>query len=502
MSVLRSIAVLCLLMAPSYAAAQSTKALAEAPNVVVSGLIQQRMERAHIPGAQVAVVRHGQVEMLESFGLASIEHQAKTTNESVFALNSITKVFTAVAILQLAQDGKLSIDDPISQHISNLPMAWRAVTVRQLLNHTSGLPNIIDDHERIIGSGDAASAWSLVQTLPIEFQPGARYRYNQTGYVILGKIIDKLSGKPFTDFIEARQFRAAGMKHTRYGDSSDIVANSAGSYTTIENVNGRWVDRGRLAAAFVEFPQFFRTAAGALSTAEDMARWMVALQSGTLLNRQSLAELWKPVILNDGKLGGPNELLNGQGLGWPIAVRPDHPAAGAVGGTRSAMFYYLEDDLGIIVLTNLQGSSPEYMMDRLAAAYVPDMDEATGFGLPPAIKRLRIRLLKEGFEKADEIARRMMLKDPTFILTENDLNAWGYKLMEQQQPRQAVAILQLNTRLYPDSANTYDSLGEALQNNGDRRKALQSYRRSLALNPENQNARQRISDLERSPDSK
>jgi CubicO group peptidase (beta-lactamase class C family) len=495
---LRLVTFLTLGLCATQALAQSPMPVGEAPNAVVSELINQRMIKAHIPGAQVAVVRRGRVEMLESYGLANIEHQAAATDESVFALNSITKVFTAVAILQLAEDGRLSIDDPISRHIDNLPVAWRTVTVRQLLNHTSGLPNIIDDHERIIGGGDAASAWDLVQTLPIEFRSGDRYSYNQTGYVILGKIIDKLAGEPFTTFIETRQFQAAGMKHTQFGDSSDIIANSAGSYTTIENVNGRWVDRGRLAAAFVEFPVFFRTAAGALSTAEDMARWMIALQSGALLKPSSLVELWKPVRLNNGELGGPNELLNGQALGWPMAVRPDHPAAGAVGGTRSAVFYYPDDDLGIIVLTNLQGASPEYMMDRLAAAYVPDMDESTGFGLPPSIRRLRARLLEQGFDQARQIVSRLKAEDPEFSLAENDLNAWGYKLMEQQQPQQAVAVLKLTAELYPNSANAYDSLAEAFQNSGDRRLALENYSRSLALNPENQNARQRIADLEQS----
>lgn len=493
---LRLVTVIILGLFSTQALAQSEKPGGEARNAVISGLIQKCMTNAHIPGAQVAVVRHGQVAMLESYGLANIEHQAAVTDDSVFALNSITKVFTAVAILQLAEDGKLSLDDPIARHIDDLPFAWRGITIRQLLNHTSGLPNIIDDHERIIGGGDAGSAWALVQTLPIQSRPGERYSYNQTGYVILGKIIDRLAGVPFTTFIETRQFQATGMTHTRFGDSSDIVANSAGSYTTIENVDGRWVDRGRLAAAFVEFPVFFRTAAGALSTAEDMARWMIALQSGALLKPSSLVELWRPVRLNNGDLGGPNDFTNGQALGWPMVVRPDHPAAGAVGGTRSAVFYYPDDDLGIIVLTNLQGASPEYMMDRLAAAYVPAMDESTGFGLPPSIQRLRAQLLERGFDRARQVASRLKADDPAFVLKEDDLNAWGYKLMEQSQPQQAVAVLKLAAELYPNSANAYDSLAEAFQNNGDRQRALENYRRSLSLDPANQNARQRIADLE------
>lgn len=178
-----------------------------------------------------------------------------------------------------------------------------------------------------------------------------------------------------------------------------------------------------------------------------------------------------------------------------MVVRPDHPAAGAVGGTRSAV-YYPDDDLGIIVLTNLQGASPEYMMDRLAAAYVPGMDESTGFGLPPSIQRLRAELLERGFDRARRVASRLKADDPAFVLKENDLNAWGYKLMEQGQPQQAVAVLKLAAELYPNSANAYDSFAEAFQNSDDRQRALENYRRSLSLDPANQNARQRIADLE------
>lgn len=451
--------------------------------------LQDRMHQLHIPGLQVAVLRHGQLVKLSSYGLANVEQAVPTTNESVFSVNSITKAFVGVAIMQLVEAGKLRVDDPLSRYLPDLPSPWQAVTLQQVLTNTSGLPNIIDQYEHVLAGGQEAAAWAQVKTLPLEFQPGQQFSYNQTGYVMLGKIITQVSGKHFTTFIEEGQFQVAHLTHTRFGDSQDVIPHSAGAYTTKRNVEGHWVDRGELSVAYAEFPVFFRTATGILSTAQDMAHWLLALQDGRLLKDQaSLRTLWTPARLPNGQVGGFNELVNGYALGWPTVTRAEHPAVGPVGGMRSALFVYPQDELAIIVLSNVQGANPEYFIDEVAGYYLPDMKQAHGFGLPPTIQKLRAQLLKQGINKAPSIAARLQKRDATFRLTENDVNAWGYKLLEQKQPAQAVAIFRLNVALYPQSANTYDSLAEALEGTGDRAGALQNYRRSLALNPANTNA--------------
>lgn len=473
------LAAIFLLAAPAHA---------QVPDEGLATFLQTKMRKERIPALQVAVVRHGKIVTSAAYGIADVEHDVPATPSSVFSINSCTKAFTGVAIMQLSEAGKLAIDDPVSKYLDDLPPAWRAITIRQVLSHTSGLPNIIDEKEHLIGDGTEASAWTAVKARPLEFEAGARYSYNQTGYVMLGRIIHKLSGMPFTEFIAKQQFEPAGMAHTRFGDSSDVVPQTARSYSYLANTDGVWRKGDRLMATYATFPGYMRTAAGILSTADDVATWLIALQSGKLLkDKASVTALWTPVVLNDGTTAGTNELLNGSGLGWPVTMRTDHPAAGPIGGMRSAFFVYPRDDLSVVVLTNLQGASPEYLIDEVAAYYIPGMHEADGFGLPPAVKAFRTELLRRGFAQAPRILRSMRLKP-----SEAELNAWGYKLREQAQQDQALAIFRLNVARHPDSWNAHDSLAEALEATGDRAGAIEHYKRSLVLNPANANATEHL----------
>ncbi|HEV2620242.1 MAG TPA: serine hydrolase domain-containing protein, partial [Acidobacteriaceae bacterium] len=291
------------------------------PSDDVATYLKEKMKQDNIPALQVAIVRHNKIVKLASYGIANIENAIPASDESVFSINSCTKAFTGVAIMQLVEARKLKIDDPISQYLGDLPPAWQAVTIKQVLTHVSGLPNIIDEKENMIGDGSEASAWTKVKTLPMEFKTGDRFQYNQTNYVILGKIIEKVGGEPFVQFVEDKQFKPAGMTHTRFGDSSDVVPHSAGGYSYLHNVHGIWKKSDQLAAIYVTFPTYFRTAAGILSTADDIAHWLIALQSGKLLkDKHSLDVMWTPVVLNDGTTAGINDLLNGEALGWPVTT--------------------------------------------------------------------------------------------------------------------------------------------------------------------------------------
>ncbi|MDN5285320.1 MAG: hypothetical protein JWR38_1594 [Mucilaginibacter sp.] len=458
--------------------------------------LEAKMQEEHIPGLQLAVVQHGKIVKTGNYGLANVEHNVATNAESVFNINSITKAFVGVAIMQLQEAGKLNVQDPISRYIDSLPAAWQGITLKQILTNTSGLPNITDPSEHVLGDGTEQAAWKAVQKIPMQFNPGEHFSYNQTGYVILGMIINKLSGEHFTKFIQDRQFNVAEMKQTRFGDSYDIIPHYAGAYSYLQNINGQWIKKDIQRNAYIDFPIFFRTATGILSTATEMANWIIALQNGKLLkDKASLTTLWTPGLLNNGKIGGFNSLTNGYALGWPTVTRQEHPAVGPVGGGRSAFFLYLKDDLTIIVLTNLLASNPEGFIDEIAGYYHPDMKESNGFGFSPGIKKLRIELLRQGFDKAEKIALSLKKKDPAIRFEENDINGWGYKLIGQDKKEEALAIFKLNVKLYPQSFNTYDSLGEIMEALGDRAGAIKNYSRSLELNPKNDNAVHHLKNL-------
>jgi tetratricopeptide (TPR) repeat protein len=182
-------------------------------------------------------------------------------------------------------------------------------------------------------------------------------------------------------------------------------------------------------------------------------------------------------------------------LGWPTVTREQHPAVGPVGGGRSALFVYLKDDLSIVVLTNLMGSNPDQFIDEIAGYYISEMHEANGFGLSADIQKLRLALLKQGFNNAIAVAANLKKKNPQLNLTENELNAWAYQLLKQKKADQAFSIFKLNVALYPKSANAYDSLGEVFEITGNNADALLNYKKSLALNPDNKNASDRIKAL-------
>jgi len=340
-----------------------------AANAAARTFMREQIATKHIPGAQIAVVRHGRIILSEAFGFANLEHRVAVTPDTVFPINSATKSFTGVAAMQLVEAGKLDLDAPVSRYLEELPAAWRNVRIRQLLAHTSGLPDIIG-RTGLIGDGTEKGAWAAVTALPVESAPGTRFEYNQTNYALLARIIDALSGMSFAEFFSVYQFKPAGMMHVRFGDGFDIVPNAATPYSfygsghggTATNELGRWRD---------DLPHFTRTGAGLNASAREIARWIIALQAGKLLaNPESLKRLWRADTLNSGD-------RNAWAMGWPIIRAAPHPAVGGIGGGRAAFFVYPEDDLAIIVLTNLVGSNPQEFIDRIAAFYIPSISTAT-----------------------------------------------------------------------------------------------------------------------------
>lgn len=464
----------------------------------VDVFIKDKMQQLRIPAVQLGVIQKGKLVKLSSYGLANPENSVPAANESLFSINSCTKAFVGVAIMQLQEDGKLNINDPVSKYLDSLPEAWNKVTIKQVLANNSGLPNIIDAYEQVLGGGVEAAAWAKVKTLPSQFKPGEKYSYNQTGYVMLGMIINKLSGVHFTKFIEARQFKVVGMKLTRFGDAHDVIPHSAGAYSTVHNVNGQWLTNGELTTAYMEFPLFFRTASGMISNAGEIAEWLIALQHGQLLKEKSSLELlWAAALMNNGKPDGLNKFLNGYALGWPVIVRDEHPAVAPVGGMRSSFFVYPKDDLSVIVLTNLQGANPEYFIDEIAGYYIPSLKESNGFGLSPAIKLLRTALIRQQYNNALKTAQQLKKSNGTgFILSEDDLNGFGYRLLGEQKMKEALVVFKLYTALYPKSSNAYDSYAEALAATGNKTEAIKNYRRSFELNSKNTNAAQQLKNLE------
>ena len=445
----------------------------------IAAFVRSEMQERQIPGLQLAVIQRGKVVLSRNFGLASLQYQVPVTDASLFSINSATKAFTGVAVMQLVQQGKIDLAAPIGQYLTGLPSAWQAVTVTQLLNHTSGLPDVLDQRSgKLVGPqpDDADAAWKAVQALPVEAQPGERYRYNQTNYVLLAQLIERQSGQPFVSYIQRQQFDVAGMPHSGFGDGKDVVVGKASSYV---------LDRGGKGYRNVneDFPVFMRAGAGINSNAGELANWLIALQSGRLLAPASVARLWQPTSLNDGKPAP-------WALGWPTIGRDAHRAVAGIGGARSAFYVYPDDGLAVIILSNLAGGQPEQLIDTVAGFYIPALRQQRGGAY--ATHLLRNTAASDGFDGLDKKLAAIRRQHGLSAPTEEDLNAWGYRLLRRQQPKQAVAVFQLGVQLYPQGANGHDSLAEAYEADGATALAVTHYRRSLDLDPGNTHAMARL----------
>lgn len=452
--------------------------------------VKNVMQKRRIPGLQLVIVRNGKIIKTGNYGLANVQDSIPVNDKTVFTINSITKAFTGVAIMQLVEAGKLNLSSPVSAYLTGLPQNWKAVTIQQLLSHTSGIPDIVDEEESVLIAVTEEDAWKKILQLPIDFKPGEKFSYNQTNYLLLGRIIDTLSGMPFTEFITKEQLQKAGMAKTinaGFGATKDVIPNAAGGYV---------YRKGKLNNMFFSFPPSLQTAAGMSSTATEMAGWIIALQNLQFLKeKSSMVSLFTPAVLNNGKIGGFSRLLNGYAAGWPVISRAEHPAVAPVGGGRSAVFIYPNDNLSIIILTNLSGGSPDVFIDELAGLFIPDMKESNGFGLSPSVKKLRLTLEESGYKKAIDEVKKIRNTNAGFTLAENEINNWGYKLVNQNRMKDALEIFKLNVFLYPASANAYDSLGEIDAELGDINSAIKNYEQSLKLNPQNNNAAQQIKKL-------
>lgn len=446
-----------------------------APNTAerTDALVRRAMSERHIPGLQIAVVQNDRIVLSRAYGVSDIATGTPVTPQTLFPLNSITKAFTGVAALREVEAGRLDLSAPIGGYVGDLPEAWRGVSVARLLSHTSGLPNFVDNNGG--GGIDEAAAWTETLAKPVRFAPGERFDYSQTNYALVQMAINGLRGRPADATLAGEQIALAGMTRTGYGDSRDAGPERAVSYGYRQATPDQPAPRQEI------FTPLHRAASGMNSTAEDVARWAIALRQGRLLAPPALKTLWTPVAYTDGKPGQ-------WGMGWLVLDRPAHRAVGMTGGSRSAVYLYPDDGVAVVILTNLAGATPEDLIDEIAQGFIPGMTLS-------GVSALRAALADQEDHDPSAAAARFVAATPGFTASEHELNDWGYRLLAFGKPRTALAVLKLTADLHPASGNAFDSLADAYEANGDKAAAITNYQRSLVLDPANRNAAQRLEKL-------
>ena len=362
---------IAVLFAAEHAAPRTT--LAGAPTDKLDDVISAEMAKQHIPGLALSVMRDGAVIKAQGYGLANVELDVPVKPETIFQTGSVGKQFTATAVMMLVEEGKVSLDDPISKYLPGTPASWGAIRVRHLLSHTSGVPDYETDSlkkgkEAFINLRKDYTEDELLrkfETLPLDFAPGEKHSYSNTGYVLLGILIHKVTGKFYGDFLQERIFRPLGMNATRIISEADIIPNRSQGYRLVkgELKNQEWVS-----------PSLNTTADGALYTSVlDMAKWDAALYTEKLLKRASLDQMWTPTRLNDGKTAG-------YGFGWRVRTLNGHHIVehgGAWQGFTTHIARYVDDKLTIVILTNLDSDHSDLtkIAHEVAATYVPAVAE-------------------------------------------------------------------------------------------------------------------------------
>ncbi len=299
-------------------------------------IVQSYVDDKQFMGS-ILVVQKGQVLLDEGYGFANLEWQIPNSSITKFRLGSLTKQFTAVAILLLEEQGKLKIIDLLNQYMPDAPSAWNEVTIFHLLNHTSGIPNYTKFPDFTAFASSAKTPEQQIayfRDKPLKFEPGSDFEYNNSAYVLLGYLIEKLSGQSYQDFIVQNIFKPLEMNDSGYDSHSEILLHRASGYEITPNGlrNTDYLD--------MSIPY----AAGSLySTTQDLLRWHEKLFGGKIISPQSLHKMIQP-------------FKNTYGLGVSILSLYGHKAithGGGISGFNTFMIYFPEDKLTVIVLANL-----------------------------------------------------------------------------------------------------------------------------------------------------
>ncbi len=326
----------------------------------IEAYLRNEMKAQQIPGVSLAVIRNGEIVLARGYGYANIEHQAPVKPETIFQSGSMGKQFTATAVMLLMEDGKLSIDDKITKYFPDSPEAWRNITIRHLLTHTSGMTDYPEDFDYRRDYTEA-DLYERVKQIPLAFQPGEKWSYSNLGYMMLGILIHKVSGKFYGDFLQERVFKPLGMSSTRVINEADIIPNRASGYR---------LDKGELKNQNWVSPSLNTTADGALYlNVYDMAKWDAALYTEKVLKRSSLDQMWTPVKLNDGQ-------TYPYGFGWGLGNIKGHrfvQHGGSWQGFKAQIIRYLDDKLTIVLFANQTRANQWKLAQGVAALLNPEL---------------------------------------------------------------------------------------------------------------------------------
>ncbi|MFK7921463.1 MAG: serine hydrolase [Bacteroidia bacterium] len=455
-------------------------------------LISTYAEYGEFNGA-VLVAEEGKVIFQKGFGLANMEWDIPNQTDTKFRIGSITKQFTAMLIVQLAAEGKLDLHTPISKYLSDYPKEnGDRITLHHLLTHTAGVPNNYDSSipkvkklDMIIPDNyapkDLVGAFS---SLPLDFSPGEKFSYSNSGYVVLGHLIEVITQKSYAEVLEEKIFAPLKMTNTGVEKHRPLTNNRASGYFQSWGMyyNANYIDMSRVFSA------------GAIySTVEDLFIWDQALHTEQLLPQEYLDQIFSQHI-PDPDYGGY------YGYGWSLVERPLGNSEdkieiighdGVIDGFCAIFTRIPSSKASVILLSNIRRAPLNAMTKGIMGILY---DKPYDFPRKSAANSLFDVIDKEGLAKGIEHYEAIK-DDAAYYLSENEMNMASYKFLQSDRVELAAEVLRLGIEAFPEAFNLYDSYGEVLIKLGKKKKAIANYKKSIELNPDNENGIRMLKEL-------
>ena len=447
------------------------------------------MKVADIPGLSITLIRDGKPVWTHGFGVKNSETGEAVTEETVFEAASLSKPVFAYAVLKLVDAGKLDLDAPLNKYLpGNYDVApddarVNQITARRVLSHTSGFPNWRQPRD--------------AKLLPVYFTPGERFSYSGEGFVYLSKIVEQITGMKFDEYVREAVFKPLGMTSSSFSWQERYKQLKSFNHDLLGNPAGQGEGNAPNAAGSL------------LTTSADYAKFVAAILNGTGLKKETRRQMTTPQIrvdescrnCTDRPAAGKLSTEIGWGLGWGLQTTAEGNSFwhwGDNGNNKAFVVAFEKQKDGIVVLTNSANGLfilKEILADGLGGKHPALAWINTGRYDSPARVFLK-SLVTDGAEKAVADYRKRRETSPAERLDESRINSLGYDLLRARKIDEAIAVFLLNTEDFPASANTWDSLAEAYMVKGDKAKAIENYKKSLALDPNNKNAAERIKELE------
>jgi CubicO group peptidase (beta-lactamase class C family) len=448
----------------------------------MDALMRQYVENRQFNGS-VLVAENGKVVFKKGYGMANMEWSIANTPDTKFRLGSITKQFTAMLVMQLVEKGKLKVNDKITTYLPDYPKAnGDKITVHHLLTHTSGIPNYTNFPKFFENlSRDPYTTEAFLKQfseLPLEFETGSTFNYSNSGYFLLGALIEKVTGKPYAQVLQEQILTPLQMKDTGYDLYEPILVKRAAGY---EKKGPNYVN-----AAYLDMSIPY--AAGSLySTVEDLYLWDQALYTDKLISASSKAILFTPFLSNYAYGWGVSKMKMGE-------LKDSLLTIGHGGGINgfNTLITRLPKDKQLVVLLNNTGDAP------LGAIQKNLLNILYNQPVTPPKKSVADAflqtLISSSLEKA--VQQFQTLKtDKAYVLNEGEMNALGYEFLAEEKKKEALAVFNLIVEAYPNSFNAYDSRGEAYMAIGDKAASIKDYKKSLELNPRNTGGIEKLKEL-------